>query len=435
MSAHETPYFNRAVLEDRAQRLIQSFSNHLGSDDVVVICSGEPIQKPGGLDQSYPFLTHPDFYWLSGLQRPESLFLYSKTEGLQLFIKKTSRDEQVWEGLNTQFEGRDVNEFESFFSKKKYRNIYVLGQANSRMKSLENVSVEKHDEIQEALNKVRRVKDDAEIALVKKAFQAAHAGYMQIRKIIRPGITERQLQLEYEFAALNAGAEKFPYDTLVGSGTNASILHAIPSSRVLNKGEIVVIDAGADIQDYCVDITRVFAVDGTFTSKQKDIYDLVLKSQIAALELCRPSVSWSEVHLTAARVLAQGLIELKIAKGSTEALVESGAISVFFPHGVGHMVGLRVRDVGGVPKPKAKLYAGVRIRVDIPLEENFLMTVEPGLYFIKALIEDSNLQVKYKEHINWSEVEKWKDFGGVRIEDNVLIKASGNDVITSAVTK
>ncbi len=427
--------FEKSVTDARKSRSSKKLGELLDTGDLVLVFAGEAIQKPGGLDQTYSFICHPDYYWLSALQRASGVMSFCKDEGWVHFVKGTTKEELVWDGLTFNFEARDVSELSSYLSKKAAKRVIVLGQPTREQIALENVEMDFHDQVQEAFNKARRIKDAAEIALIEKAFQAAHAGFDHLKKIIRPGLTEKQLQLEYENVTRLHGAEKFPYDTLVGSGTQSAILHAIPSSKVLKDGELVVVDAGADINDYCVDITRAFAVNGNLSSKQKTIYDLVLKSQLAAIDMCRPGVEWSAVHTLTARVLSEGLKDLGIFKSSVDSVLESGAISMFFPHGVGHMVGLRVRDVGGRPNIKPREYCGVRIRVDLPLEENFLMTVEPGLYFIAGLMSDSELRAKYKDHIDWVEADKWKDFGGIRIEDNILITAQGPKNLTTALEK
>lgn len=427
--------FEKSVTDARKSQSSKTLEQVLESGDLVLVFAGENVQKPGGLDQNYAFVCHPDYYWLSALQRASGVMAFSKDEGWVHFVKATTKEELVWDGLTFNFEAKDLSKFHDYLQKKNAKRVVVLGQPNREQASLENVETTFHDLVQEAFNKSRRVKDAAEIALIQKAFHAAHSGFKHLKKIIRPGITERQVQLEYEHIARCEGAEKFPYDTLVGSGTQSAILHAIPSAKILKEGELVVVDAGADIYDYCVDITRAFAVSGTFDARQKSIYDLVLKSQLAAIELCRPKVEWSEVHTLTARVLSEGLKDLGIFKSSVDSVLESGAISVFFPHGVGHMVGLRVRDVGGRPNIVPKQYCGVRIRVDMPLEENFLMTVEPGLYFIAGLMNDPELRAKYCDHIDWEEADKWKDFGGIRIEDNILITARGPQNLTAALEK
>lgn len=426
--------FSATAILERKKRAASRLQKQLKDSDTVVIVSGKPIQKPGGHDQTYTFLPHPDYFWISGSRRPHGITVFTKDQGWIDFVLPVTRDEKIWEGGAEVIPGTDIKEFESWISKRDPAGIFLLGQFQDHLK-LTTVQEESRSHVQEALNEVRRIKDQEEVQMVLTLAAQANHGYQAVKKMIRPGVSERDIQIEYETQVFKAGAHKMPYDSIVGTGTNAAILHAIPTSRIVKNGELVLIDAGADMHDYCVDITRVFAANGTLTEQQKMIYQLVLKAQLASIELCKPGTDWKDVHLTSARVMAQGLYEMGILKLQAEEAVATGAIGVFFPHGVGHMVGLRVRDVGGRANPNPKSYGGSRVRVDMPMEAGFLMTVEPGLYFIDALLNDSQTREKHQLHINWTEVEKWKDFGGVRIEDDILVTDQGPRNLTAVVDK
>jgi Xaa-Pro dipeptidase len=151
--------------------------------------------------------------------------------------------------------------------------------------------------------------------------------------------------------------------------------------------------------------------------------------------MSKPGVNWRDVHVKAAILFTEGLLNFGILKGNLSQLIEKEVISVFFPHGLGHLVGLRVRDTGQEENPNPKSYFGSRLRVDIQLEKGHLISVEPGLYFIKTLFDNPEIQNKFKEDICWQELEKWKRIGGVRIEDNILITETGNENLTFCVPK
>lgn len=420
--------FDAKTLLDRKTKAAKALDLVLGNDDVVLVHSGSPIQKPGGHDQTYSFLPHPDYFWLTGIRSPAGISAYSKNEGWIDFVQPVTRDEKIWEGGGESYPGKDIADFSNWVTGKKTIHLGQSVQSLSVNPSMDTKG------ILEAFNEVRRVKDAAEIALVKKIAGIAAEGYKKLPSFIRPGVSERDIQIEYETAVLKAGSEKFPYDCIVGTGTNAAVLHAIPTQRIVKEGEMVLIDAGADIQDYCVDITRVYS-SGTFSSQQKALYDIVLKAQTESIALCRPGTHWKDVHLTSARVIAQGLKDLNILNCSAEEAIENNAIAVFFPHGVGHMVGLRVRDVGGKYNPNPNKYAGARLRVDIPLREGYLMTVEPGCYFINALLNDSETRATFRSEINWNETEKWMDVGGVRLEDDIHVTSRGPENLTEMIPK
>jgi Xaa-Pro dipeptidase len=174
-------------------------------------------------------------------------------------------------------------------------------------------------------------------------------------------------------------------------------------------------------------------VGGHPTAQQLEVMNWVQKAHDESLAAMKPGVPWREIHAKAAQVIAQGLSQLNLIHCSPEEALEREVVSLFFPHGVGHMVGHRVRDVGGNPTKSPDKVFGARLRVNIDLEENHLMTVEPGLYFIRPLLESAEVRSKFKSQVNWSEVERWLDFGGIRFENDVLVKSSGSENLTKEI--
>lgn len=425
--------FSPNAIQARRQRTAKSLSQLLKPDELLLIYCGEPIQKPGGLDQHYPFLPHPDYYWLTGLRRPSGVLAFCVEEGFVDFVKTVSKEEELWEGAQ-QITGDDLAKLSSWIQRNKFSKFYCLGQPVQKNQISTSDSL-RAQEIQRLIDQQRRRKDSEEIDLIKSLAKIAATGYQAVAMAIRPGISEREIQLEYEAAALKAGAEKFPYETIVGAGDRSAVLHALPTERKLKKHGLLLIDAGADLHDYCVDITRFFFANGQKNQQQDEIYSLVLDAQSKAIATIAPGVAWSDIHKMTARHFAEGLKHLGILDGEVDSLLESGAISVFYPHGIGHMVGLRVRDVGPIVGQEIRKVCGIRLRVDLALEEDFAMTVEPGLYFNKFLLFDQNVRQNFKNQIRWNEVEKWQDFGGMRLEDDVLVLANGCEVLTEQVPK
>jgi len=420
-------YFSSKDIQSRREKLQAKWNEILAPDETVIVYSGEPIPKPGGLDQTYPFLPHPAYFWLTGRRREGEAVLYNKQSGWIEFQKTVPPEEAVWEGERTDLlvneKGRSNNELDAFISNGR---IYKLGQSLAPVNG-------KSFELRTALDQTRRKKDAAEVKLFRQLAQIAKHGYDKISEVLRPGISEKEVQLVYESEIMRQGAQGVPYDTIVGSGVNSATLHALPTYRIIKEKEFVLVDAGAEIYDYCVDITRTFFSSKDISSRHKDLYQLVSKAHAGRIAMSKPGVMWHDVHLHAAKVIAEGLLEFGILKGNADGLMEKGAVSVFFPHGVGHLVGLRVRDTGQEENDSPKIYAGSRVRVDIELEEDHFITVEPGCYFIPALLDNAAVRDKYHDDINWTEVEKWKDIGGVRIEDNILITRDGNENITQAI--
>lgn len=419
--------FSKEALAKRKYNTAKALNDIISDNDIVVVKAGDPIQVPGGHDQTYQFRPHPDYYWLTGNRREAGISAYSKKDGWVDFVKPISRSERIWEGIEEEISGKNINEFDSF---SRGKNIIELAQGSK---------IEHNIEVQEAFNKIRRVKDQEEVALIKRAAGIANVGYKRVEELIREnkvvGLSERELQLEYEYAVLKAGSNKLPYETIVGSGTRSAILHATPTQKIIKSDDLILIDAGADVYEYCVDVTRVYSAQNQFTTQQKELYKLVQKAQAASIEKCVKNTIWADVHLASAQVFAQGLIDFNLIKCTASDAIESSLIAIFFPHGVGHMVGLKVRDVGGPVGIIPKDIAGIKLRSEITLDHGHIMTVEPGLYFIEALLKDNDTKEKYKDLINWGELEKWIPIGGIRLEDDILVTSDGPENLTKDIVK
>jgi Xaa-Pro aminopeptidase len=252
--------------------------------------------------------------------------------------------------------------------------------------------------------------------------------------LIAPGLSERKLQIEIEAAFLRNGADGVAYETIVGGGPNSAVLHFPPTSRAVGDGELVLIDAGAEVRGYASDITRTYPASGSLTPEQEALHTLVAASLTAAIEQCRPGTEWLDVHATAAGVIADGLVDFGLLRGDPDALVESGAVTLFFPHGIGHMVGLGIRDAGEVLRGRAGTRPGFPpVRVDLPLEPGHCFTVEPGIYFVPALLQDEERRRKHAGAVDWDRADRMLDFGGIRIEHNVLVTDEGSEILTADV--
>lgn len=426
-------YFTSSDIKKRRTRVEHQWNNILDNNEVVLIHSGKLIQKPGGLDQCYPFIPHPTYFWLTGRRRDQEVLLYNKNIGWVEFQLQYTKQQLVWDGeaqdLLVAEPGKNIDDLKEFLLKENFELTYHLGQYE------DTVQIEKHKHLKTALDQIRRIKDEAEINLIKEISRIAALGYGALKNALGPGITERELQIIYEGELYKNGAHKVPYETLIGSGKNASVLHAIPGKKVLSKNELVLVDAGADIYDYCVDVSRTYVTTKPTDSKRNNLYTLVLNVQKACIAACKPGIYWHEIHRLAAHKLTEGLLHLGILKSNYDALIEHELIGLFFPHGIGHLVGLKVRDTGHEENQHPKNYFGANLRVDVKLEQGMILTVEPGLYFIKPLIENALLEKNLHEFINIQELNNWMDIGGIRIEDNILITENGNENLTVNIEK
>lgn len=424
-------YFSEEQIKRRREQISSQWNTLLNAHDAVLIHSGHPIQKPGGLDSTYPFLPHPAYFWLTLRRRETEVLLYSRDLGWIEFHKEISNEEIFWEGEKNDVlvssSGKNINTLESFLESQHFSKVFHLGQAKD--------SSPEAFELRTLLDQTRRKKDAGEVSFIRHIAEVANAGYKKIASVLQPGMTERELQIAYESEIFRKGADTVPYETIVGSGSNAAILHALPSQKMIKENEFVLVDAGADIFDYCVDVTRTFYSSGEMSSQHKDLYSIVLKAYHECVAMSKAGILWRDVHIHSAKVITEGLLQLGLLKGNLSDLIEKEIVSLFYSHGVGHLVGLRVRDTGQEENLNPQTYFGARLRVDLELEENHLITVEPGCYFMPAILESAYQQKKFHDDINWTQLKKWYDIGGVRIEDNILIKKDGNENLTSCIAK
>ncbi len=307
-----------------------------------------------------------------------------------------------------------------------------------------------HDQVQEmvskslidAVVKLRSVKDHHEITEMEKAVDVAGIMHTTAMKMAFPGNYERELAGAIEGIALaHGGPVSFP----VILSMDGQTLHNHYHGNELAEGRMVVCDAGAEsAMCYASDITRTFPVGGKFSAQQKEIYNIVLKANTETIKASKPGRTYREVHLMAAKIIAGGLKELGIMKGDLDEAVAAGAHALFFPHGLGHMLGLDVHDMEGLGEnhvgysetvKRSDQFGLAYLRLGRQLEPGFVVTNEPGCYFIPALIDQWKGQKKHGQFINYDQVEKFRGFGGVRIEDDVLITDEGSRVLGTPIPK
>ena len=400
-------------------------------DELVLVGAGARMPIPGRADRTYPFRAHSEYLYLTDRERPGGVLAFDPSEGWVDFVVPVTREERLWEGApEGELEGVPIAELDAWLGAREGRAIACLGVPLPAIGSDPALEASTRS----GLNHVRRRKDEHELERMRAAERATSAGFAAAAKLIEPGRTEREVQIALEAESFTSGADFLAFDTIVGGGPNAAVLHFPPSSRPFGDGELVLIDAGAEVRGYASDITRTFAASGTLTPEQAELHALVLQANRAATECCVAGTEWRDVHRTAARVIADGLSSFGLLRGDPDGLVESGAVHVFFPHGVGHMVGLGVRDAGEVLPGRDPLPEGFpALRVDLPLEPGYAVTIEPGIYFVPALLADSDLRERHRDSIDWDRAEAMLGFGGIRIEDNVLVTDDGHEVLTADV--
>lgn len=439
------------TLAERRARVTASWSLN---DAVVVVPSGTyvPVQ---GTDQYHEFHAHPEFTYLAGARDDSSVLAFDRHDGWVLFVPKAGLEDRVWVGDGADHEAlsastglpvRPIGELRPWLEKRRNETVAVIGNHdlvhrpaaygveswNALELSLDEALAER---LSEQVSELRRAKDPSEIEMMRAAADASRAGHLYALRNTRPGFSERQLQIEVEAEFFRAGAERTAYGSIVGTGSNSAVLHFSPTQRAMKSGEIVLMDAGAESHGYASDVTRTFPVGPRFEGPQRDLYQLVLDVQRAAIAAAGPGVEFKAMHLAACERIASGLVDLGLLKGSPADLVERDAHALFFPHGLGHMLGLSTHDAGGclAGRPPSDRFGLKWLRADLPLEPGYVVTVEPGIYFIKALIDDRARREQFADCVDWARVDALRDFGGIRIEDDVVITETGSDVLTAAI--
>jgi Xaa-Pro aminopeptidase len=313
----------------------------------------------------------------------------------------------------------------------RYRNMLLiedlLGIHHSLVKQYASL------ELIKAVVDLRSVKEECEIAEITKACNIGYEMHTTAMRNCKPGVKEQYIAGLIEGVAASYGSMvSFP----VILSQNGETLHNHDHSHTLEVGRMMLTDCGAErISNYCSDHTRTVPVGGKFEGRQKDIYNIVLACHGKALEITRPGITYKEVHLEVCKVLAQGMKDLGLMKGNVDEAVAAGAHALFLPHGLGHMMGLDVHDmedlgqiyVGYDDETRPSTQFGLAsLRMGRRLQEGFVMTDEPGCYFIPALIDQWRAEGKHLDFINYDAVESFKDFGGIRLEDDILITPEGS---------
>lgn len=289
---------------------------------------------------------------------------------------------------------------------------------------------------------LRSVKEDVEVGEIEKAMQTAYEMHTTAMKMAMPGVVEREIAGVIEGIALSRGAGvSFPVILSIHGET----LHNHYHGNTLVEGRMMVTDAGAEsLLHYASDITRTVPVGGKFNQRQKEIYEVVLKANVDAIRAIKPGIAYRDIHLLSARIIAEGLKELGLMKGDVADAVRQGAHALFFPHGLGHMMGLDVHDMEGLGEnyvgydeevKRSDQFGLAFLRLAKRLKKGFVFTVEPGIYFIPALIDQWRNENKFAGFIDYNRVETYKDFGGIRIEDDVLVTQDGYRVLGKPIPK
>ena len=288
-------------------------------------------------------------------------------------------------------------------------------------------------ELINAVVKMRSTKEQQEIEELERAATIGYKMHTTAMRLIKPGLTEKYIGGQVDGVAHSYGA-MVSFPTIFSQ--HGEIMHGNPSMAVLESGRLALCDAGAEtINNYCSDNTRTYPVNGKFTQRQLEIYSIVEACHDYVLDVAKPGVKYMDVHFAVCRLMTERLKELGLMKGDTDEAVAAGAHAMFLPHGLGHMMGMDVHDMENLDqinvgfdeetRPRLDQFGTNCLRMGRRLEEGFVVTDEPGIYFIPALIDDWKASGHCAEFLNFDKIETYKDFGGIRLEDDVLITKDG----------
>ena len=416
----------------RRQQLMQA----IGNDGVAILPAAS--EKIRNRDSEYLYRQDSDFYYLTGFNEPEAvLVLIPGREGGESILFCRDRDllVETWHGRRAGQEGAvrqygmdqafSFGELDQFMPglldgrQTIHYTLGVLPEFDSRLNGWVNnlKARERRGAVAPAMlsgldvlvHEMRLFKSDVELEIMREACAISAGAHRRAMTMCRPGSYEYQLEAELQHEFIHHGSRVPAYNSIVGSGENACILHYTENDRQMCDGDLVLIDAGCELDNYAADITRTFPVNGVFSPEQRALYSLVLKAQEQAIATIRPGNPWTAFHDAAVRTLTEGLVDLGILSGEVDQLIKDEAYRPFYMHGTGHWLGMDVHDVGN-----HKVDGEWR-----KFEPGMVLTVEPGLY-----IAPDNTDVE----------EKWRGIG-IRIEDNVLVTAEGCEILTSAAEK
>jgi Xaa-Pro aminopeptidase len=405
----------------------------MGEGVAVLATAAEQLRNR---DSHYPYRYDSYFYYLTGFPEPEAALVLvgGKSPRSILFCRNRDPEREIWDGLRygpeaarERFgfdEARQIGSLDEALPQLLENqpvlhfplgadaawDARALGWLNAvRARSRAGISAPQEvRDVRAPLDDMRLVKDDHELAVMRRAARIAAAAHRRAMQATRPGRNEHEIEAELLYEFRRNGAQFPAYSPIVAGGANACVLHYVANDAPLAAGELLLIDAGCELDGYASDITRTFPVSGRFSAAQRAVYELVLEAQRAAIAAVRPGTPWNVPHDAAVRVLAQGMLDLKLLAGTLDEALEKETYKRFYMHRTGHWLGLDVHDAG-------EYRAGGAWR---PLAPGMALTVEPGLYIRAA-----------------ADVPPALANIGVRIEDDVVVTAQGCEVITAEAPK
>ncbi|GAA5220343.1 aminopeptidase P family protein [Membranihabitans marinus] len=406
---------------------------------------------------AFPFRQDSNILYYSGLDLPDIHIIIDIDKDREiLFGEDLSVEQTVWVGQRPSLawyaeqsgisEVLPLSQLEEYLSNalRKNRIIHTLPTYHAYHDILIHQYIRSNHrhsvDLIKAIVAQRSIKEDREIHEIEQALSVTAKAHKVIRENANAGMTEQSILSKAMEVVIDANC-RLAYPAIIT--VHGEILHSNRYENILSEGQLLLCDLGVENQmHYASDITRTIPVNRIFTGRQKEVYDLVLKAKDESIERLRPGIAYKEVHTLASVILAQGLVDIGLLKGDADEIVAKGAHALFFPHGLGHMMGMDVHDMEGLGEKyvgynkiieKSDQFGINHLRLGRNLQKGNVITVEPGIYFIPALIDSWQSQNKFPEHISYSELKKWSSFGGIRLEDNVVITSKKGKILGPAI--
>ena len=436
MAKRNKPVTTSTISKREFERRRRELMLQMEPDSIAILPSANTVIR--NRDAEFKFRQDSDFHYLSGFNEPDAVLVLvpGRKHGQCLFFcRERNQERELWDGYREGPEGlcenfgaddafpiTDIDDILPGLMEGRERVYYSMGKRpefDKQVMDWVNVLRSKarsgaHPpgeflDLDHLLHDMRLYKSAAEIRVMKEAADISAAAHTRAMKFCQPGMMEYQLEAEYLHEFTASGAQAAAYNSIVGGGKNACILHYGENNAMLRDGDLVLVDAGCELNCYAADITRTYPVNGRFSKEQQALYEVVLDAQLAAIETIKPGSHWNHSHDETVKVITQGLLNLNILQGDLQTLIETEAYRPFYMHRAGHWIGMDVHDVGDY-----KVHDEWRV-----LEAGMVMTVEPGIY-----IAADNKDV----------AAKWRGIG-IRIEDDVAVTADGYEVLSCDVVK
>ncbi len=450
--------FSKEIYTARRKNLTKQVSGGLvflpGNSDV-------PFNYPAN---TFTFRQDSSFLYFFGVKQPDIIGIIDVDSGEDyMFGNDVDIDDIIWMGEQPtmkEFAGKNgvknafpLSKVDEFIEKalKQGRKIHFLPAYRAQTKLLsekllgipaDEINNNVSEELIKAVVKLRSIKEPGEIEDIERTVDVAYEMHTTSMKSAIPGTKEQEIYGKIEGIALSHGG---PVSFPIILSVNGQILHNHHHENILKAGQLMVTDAGAESpMHYCSDITRTTPVGGKFSQKQKEVYETVMNANFEVIKNTKPGIMYKDMHMLSAKVVAQGLKDIGLMKGDVDEAVANGAHALFYPHGLGHMMGMDVHDMEGLGEnyvgydetvQRSNQFGLAFLRMARKLEPGFVITVEPGIYFIPALIDIWKRENKLTDFINYQKLEEYRNFGGIRIEDDILITDKACRVLGKPIPK